>query len=214
MNQKTLQQSCVGLVLILLGGCSVPETTLTLSLPSATPLAPTATPQALIVTPLAPTATPAPLPDLTQLPQIWFNPLLPMTVDAGRPFTGSDDFMDLFTDEAAWQDAAERVHVFELFGEWVAWNASDEELRQVVTDLNRRGIAIAFGAGHLNAGADCRGGIEGFAGREKGLRIASRIRDAGGIVSFVVFDEPFAFASVYDGPNACNWTAEMVAEEV
>jgi hypothetical protein len=137
-----------------------------------------------------------------------------MSTHPGRPFIGSEDFMDLFSEGAPWEKAARRVNVFELFGEWVAWHATDAELRQAVADLNRRGIAIAFQGGPLSPTQACGEGIEGFAGSEEGLRIARRIQQAGGTVSFVVFDEPFFFASIYDGPQACRWSAEKVAVEV
>jgi hypothetical protein len=141
-----------------------------------------------------------------------------LLVTENRPFIGSEDFMDLFTPDAPWTKAAERVHVFKLYGEWVAsspWTAQkDAELKQVVADLTRRGIAIAFEAGPLTATSTCGAGIEGFAGPEEGLRIARRIKAAGGEVRFVALDEPFAFASIYDGPNACRWPPEKVAREV
>ncbi len=122
--------------------------------------------------------------------------------------------MDLFSENAAWEEASKRVHVFKLCGEWVAWHATDAELRQVVSDLNRRGIAIAAEGGPLEPNSTCGQGIEGFAGIQEGLRIARRIRDAGGKLRIFAFDEPFAFASLYDGPNACHWPAERVAQEV
>jgi hypothetical protein len=121
--------------------------------------------------------------------------------------------MLLFTEGASWEKAAGRVHVFELFGEWVAWHATDAQLRQVVADLKRRGIAIAFQAGPLSP-TTCGQGIEGFAGPEEGLRIARRIKQAGGTATYVIFDEPFFFAGLYDGPQACRWPAEKVAGEV
>ncbi len=127
--------------------------------------------------------------------------------------------MDLFTMDAAWSEAARRVHVFKLYGEWVEdvpWtvHASDAALAQVLADLNRRGIAIAVEMGPLEPSATCGQGIEGFAGVQAGVNIARRIKNAGGTLRYVSFDEPFAFASLYDGPNACQWTAEKVAQEV
>ena len=95
---------------------------------------------------------------------------------AGRPFTGSLDFMELFTPDASWQNAAEHVQVFKLFGEWIANSASDAELRQVFADLRRRGIAADVDEGPLTAPVDCGGGVEGFAGISEGMRIAQRVK--------------------------------------
>ncbi len=159
------------------------------------------------------TVSPAPTPDLISRPQVWFCPLPPMRKHSGRNFIGSDDYMDLFTEGAAWDEAAARVRVFELYGEWVSETATNEQLRQVIGDLNRRGIAIAYQTGPLNS-TDTYGGIEGFSGVEQGLRMANRIKEAGGTVSYVDFDEPFGFASLYDSPKSPHWTAERVALEV
>ena len=188
----------------------------TATLPPATPTTTaTFTPTATV----APTATPYPTPDLSPRPLVWFSPMPPLKVLDSRPFTGSDDFMQLFMPEAAWAQAAEQVHVFKLYGEWVEdvpWtvHASDAELEQVIQDLSRRGIALAVEMGPLDPTSNCGQGIEGFATIQAGVNIARRIRDAGGTLRYVAFDEPFAFASIYDGPNACQWSAENVAQEV
>ncbi|HET7088577.1 MAG TPA: discoidin domain-containing protein [Anaerolineae bacterium] len=151
---------------------------------------------------------------------IWFAPLPPLSVDEGRPFIGAEDFIDLFNPDAPWAQAANRIHVFKLYGEWVGtdpWNvhASDAELQQAVADLNRRGIALAMEAGPLEPTSTCGQGIEGFGGPlRSGIRDARRIKAAGGTLSFIALDEPFAFASIYDGPQACQWSPERVAREV
>src|SRR5947207_3704053 len=89
----------------------------------------------------------------------WFAPLPPMPEREGRPYTGSDDFMALFSPDAHWQTAAARIGVFKLYGEWVLGTASDAQLRQVVDDLRRRGIALAVEGGPLEP-ADCGRGVE------------------------------------------------------
>lgn len=183
--------------------------------PSATPTPePSATPTATA------TATPYPDPDLSQRPLIWFAPLPPLSIGEGRPFTGAEDFMELFVPEAPWSEAAGRIHVFMLYGEWVSsdpWHvyASDAELQQVVTDVRRRGMALAMEAGPLQPTSTCGQGIEGFGGGlSTGLRDARRIKATGYELSFIALDEPFAFASLYDGPQACHWSPEQVAGEV
>ncbi|MGD2059045.1 MAG: discoidin domain-containing protein, partial [Anaerolineales bacterium] len=60
----------------------------------------------------------------------------------------------------------------------------------------------------------CGQEIEGFAGLDEGRLIARRVKQAGGAIDFIALDEPYFFARVYDGPNACHWSAESIAEGV
>lgn len=152
-------------------------------------------------------------PDLDQRPLIWFAPLPPMEIREGRPFIGSDDFMDLFVPDSPWTTAASRVQVFKLYGEWVAEDATDAELQQVVADLDRRGIALAVEAGPLPP-RGCGEGVEGFGELSAGVSIAQRIKNAGGTLQYLAFDEPFAFANIYDGPNVCHWPADRIARGI
>ena len=46
------------------------------------------------------------------------------------------------------------------------------------------------------------------------MRIAQRVKQAGGTIHLIDMDEPFVFASLFDGPNACRWSAEKVAQGV
>jgi hypothetical protein len=45
------------------------------------------------------------------------------------------------------------------------------------------------------------------------IRDANWIKAAGGTLSYIALDEPFAFASLYDGPNAYQWSVVRVAKE-
>jgi F5/8 type C domain len=142
----------------------------------------------------------------------WFAPLPPMPERPGRQYTGSDDFMDLFLPDAPWQTAAHHIQVFKLYGEWVHDTATDEQLKQVVVDLRRRGIALGVEGGPLKA-RDCGAGIEGFA--ESGWdRIADRIKAAGGTIDYIDMDEPYYYAHFYNGPRACHRSVSAVAHEL
>jgi hypothetical protein len=160
------------------------------------------------------TAPPQPTADLAGLPLYWFAPLPPMPTGPGRMFTGSNDFMDLFSPEAEWQATSAGLHVFKLYGEWVAYHASDAQLARAVAEIRRRGLALAIEAGPLDATAECGQGVESFAGVEEGRHLAQRILDAGGTLDFIALDEPYFFAHVYDGPNACHWPVEKIAADV
>jgi len=196
--------------ILIISSCNLPANT-----PSATSL-----PQPFPSNP-PPPPSPQPTPintvpplSLDITPLVWFAPLPPLAITAGRDFTGSDDFMNLFKPNAAWQEAAAQIQVFKLYGEWVAYKATDAQIKQAVDDLKRRGIALAVEAGPLNAPSDCGQGVESFAGTQEGLKIAQRIKNAGGTLTFIALDEPYFFAHVYDGPNACQWVVEKIAKEV
>lgn len=165
-----------------------------------------------------PTSEPTPplpdLPDLTLSPLYWFGPLPPMPSGAGRPFTGSDDFMALFEEGAAWETVAGEIQVFKLYGEWVAYHASEAQLQQAVAGIRQRGLLLAVEAGPLDPSSACGEGIEGFAGTEEGLLIARRIKAAGGKLDLIALDEPYFYAHYYDGPNACRWPAAEVVDRV
>ena len=99
--------------------CSLPHT----------PKPPASTQQTTssVTPPPAVTETPPPL-SLDAQPLVWFAPLPPLAVTEGRSFTGSDDFMALFEEDAPWQTAASHIQVFKLYGEWVACKAVDTQL--------------------------------------------------------------------------------------
>lgn len=126
-------------------------------------------------------------------------------------YDGSGDYFDLFAPGAAWASAASRVHVFKIYGSWIGNYATDDELRRVVAGVASRGLALAVEMGPFLPTEGCGSGVEGFDGT---LDYVRRIRDAGGTVQVVAFDEPYAFAHVYDGPNACRWPIERLARGV
>ena len=142
----------------------------------------------------------------------WFAPLPPMPERPGRPYVGSDDFMELFSPDAAWQEASRHIQVFKLYGEWVYAVATDQQLEQVVTDLRRRGIALAVEIGPLST-EGCGDGVEGFA-QPQWAQIADRIQAVGGTIDYIEMDEPYYYAHVFDGAHACRWSAATVAKKL
>lgn len=189
---------------------------LTVSACAASPPAPTVIPASIPTAAAAPAPTlspsPSPAPvlrrDLTERPQIWFSPLDPSPPDESRPFSGGPDFMALFDEDAPWAEAAAAVHVFKLYGGWVAGRATDDELRRVVHDLNRRGIAIGFEASPLRYGSDCGAWIE------EGATIMRRLEDAGAEIRFVALDHPYDSGVLAEGPGSCGLSIEEAASGV
>jgi len=202
--------STVGLIVFMAvacGGVSTP------AMPATTPVGAKPTPPSTVAPPPAAIET-YPPPDLSSRPLYWFAPLPPMPTGPGRMFIGSEDFMDLFEDRAPWTDSAGDLQVFKLYGEWVAYHASDDELRRAVQGIRSRGLALAVEAGPLDPPPDCGQGVEGFAGTDEGDLIARRLRAAGGQLDLIALDEPYFFGHVYDGPSACHWSAERIAQGV
>jgi hypothetical protein len=122
--------------------------------------------------------------------------------------------MALFEPDAPWQLAAARTNVFKLYGEWVAYHATDAELATAVQEIARRGMVLAVEMGPLDPPPTCGQGVESFAGIDEGQLINRRIRSAGGTLQVIALDEPYYFAHVYDGQQACDWNVAQVAEAV
>jgi len=214
------------LLVIILSGCGSPEATSKPALTKETPPATSPTPESPTATPIPSTSTPTPnpptatpTPDLSGRPLIWFAPLPPLSVQAGRPFIGAEDYMDLFLPDAPWQETADRIHVLGLYGEWVhdaSWtqHASDEELKQVIEFANQKGLALAIEASPLARPDNCGVGYESWGGFEIGLDLMERIHKLGGTVYFISMDAPYYYSSVINDPGACQWPAKKVAGEV
>jgi hypothetical protein len=135
-------------------------------------------------------------------PVNWFAPFPHNT--PGDP--GVLDFFALFDAGAPWDTAAAQIQVFKMYEQIMAF--PDASLRTMFADLRRRHIALALEFGPLLVGT-CGGG-EGFRG-DRGLQTALRIRDLGGVLQYIAFDEPYFFGAIADGPGVCHYTPEEVA---
>ncbi len=141
-------------------------------------------------------------------PTHWFAPR-PNTND---PTYGSVDFLDLFSPTAPWSTAASHIQVLKLYT-YVLDTLSDADLTRMFQDLKRRHIALALEWGPLEPNG-CGGG-EGFDGGPA-LHYATAIRDHGGSLQYVAFDEPFDFGSLSSDAThvtPCHWTADQIAQD-
>ncbi|HEX8781944.1 MAG TPA: hypothetical protein VF764_01130, partial [Steroidobacteraceae bacterium] len=68
-------------------------------------------------------------------PTVWFAP-------DDSEFNGAADYLDLFTPNAAWPQAAAHVRVFKLYTQMILY-LSDAQLSGIFADLKRRHIAMA-----------------------------------------------------------------------
>jgi hypothetical protein len=86
----------------------------------------------------------------------------------------------------------------------VLGTATDEQLKQVVADLRKRGIALSVEGGPLRA-SGCGAGVEGFA-EPQWARVADRIKPTRRTIYDIDMD--------YDGKQACLWPTAAVAHEI
>jgi hypothetical protein len=135
---------------------------------------------------------------------VWFTPL-PYTVQPDGIF-GSTDYLSLFSPTAPWQQAASHVQVFKIYG--VVDNFSDADLTNLIANLKSRNIALALEWPVLSS-STCGAGLEGFGGSL--LPLVQRIQALGGTLSYLAMEQPFQWGSLYQGSNACQWTAQQVA---
>lgn len=149
-----------------------------------------------------------PPPDLTSRPQIWLGPQPPGTR------IGTPDYFDLFKDNAPWQQASPKTHVFKLYGPWMDGQATDDQLRQIVAGLQRRGLGIAFEAPPLAATEVCTHVIEGFGYQPLGHNVSLRIKRAGGTVHYADLEHPYDAVTFSGAPPECSYSAERAARDV
>jgi uncharacterized protein (TIGR03437 family) len=145
---------------------------------------------------------------------IWFAPLIPA---AWNGMIGSVDYLDLFAPGADWATASSRIQVFKMYTQMISpsfpGSFPDATLQQIFAYLNSHHIALAVEFPPLIPTAACGIGVEGFAG-ELALPMSTRIRQLGGNLQYVAFDEPFYHGGVlYPGPNACHWTPQQIAAD-
>jgi len=152
---------------------------------------------------------------LGQSQTVFFAPLdgifRPRLAFGGGGYSGSVDYLDLFTPEAPWANAASRVNVFEPYGQWIV-AANDAQITQMLADLARRHIALGIELSAFVPTTTCGSGVETFAAGVN-LQILQRIKTLGGNVLYALLDNPLNAGSLYDGPNACHWsTSETLAQ--
>jgi hypothetical protein len=139
-------------------------------------------------------------PEPPKTAQIWFAPFMfGQGAPAWQNGFGAHDYLDLFKEGAPWNKASSRIQVFKFYIN-VLNRMSDAQLEQVVQDLNRRGIAIGVEAYLIWTDRSSQP-VESVArnSADATLRIARRIKAAGGTLRYVAMDEPFMKGS-FAGP--------------
>lgn len=145
---------------------------------------------------------------------VWFAPL-PADPLCGCPTRGSEDYTQLFASNAPWKSAVKHVSAMKLPSGWVTYRASLPQLRRIAAFLKAHKLQLAVEAPALVADArTCGSGVEGFGLADEVLWLARRLKDAGLNLRYVALDEPFLFGTTFNGPTACHYTPEQVAQGI
>jgi hypothetical protein len=129
----------------------------------------------------------------------------------GKP--AMPDYLDVFEESAPWTDAAASIRVFKVSTQFLG-GASDETLRRVFSELERRHIALAWEALMLVATQVCGDGIEGYASTSTVDTIVQRVARLGGDLRYVAMDEPLWFGHFSTLANACHMPVDDIAGAV
>jgi hypothetical protein len=106
------------------------------------------------------------------------------------------------------------MQVFKLYGGWINGPATDDQLRQIVAGLHRRGLGIAFEAPPLAATDTCIALYEGFGYQPLGHEVSLRIKAAGGTVDYADLEHPYDAVTFSGAPPECSYSAERAAQDV
>ena len=144
--------------------------------------------------------------------EIWFSPrwqiMLPY-IEGRRPIS----YEVLFTPDAPWPVTAAHVNVFGINNHFVEI-AGDAALTRIFKNLRERHIKVVIEMGVLTAEPG-KGHLEGFQPEPASAQfVVDRIKAHGGNLDYVAMDEPYWYASVYQGQNAYRWSTERIAANV
>jgi hypothetical protein len=157
------------------------------------------------------------LPTLSQ--EIWFAP--PAAPEDSR-LHRAVDFMDLFSPEAPWQQAASHVKVFMIYGSYLS-RAPQGEVDRIIGDLKRRNIPLALAVGVMNVGPKAThpscgglGMVEGYGVPNLARKQAEKIKRAGGSIRYIAMDEPLWFGHYFKGKPGgqpgCRSSVEQILQ--
>jgi hypothetical protein len=93
-------------------------------------------------------------------------------------------------------------------------NVPDDILAKAVARLKKKHIALAMEvlAQSWVGEPVCGHNVESYTDPPGTAKIARRIKDAGGELTYITMDEPLWFGHYYDGPDACHSSIANVAE--
>jgi hypothetical protein len=128
-------------------------------------------------------------------------------------YPGSAAFLSQFRPDSQWSYAAAHVRVYKLSTEFLQ-SAPDDEVATVISYLKARGIALALEAHMIPSSSRCGRIVEGYS--EPGVipKIATRVKNMGGKIDFVAFDEPVHFGHFKTGGRYCHDSVDDISQQM
>jgi hypothetical protein len=121
------------------------------------------------------------------------------------------DMGDMWKPDAPWKTVAGAVNVIQ-FPPTSVDRASDGDLRQAISDIKRRNIALAVGTGLLIRSDRCRSKSEAYVDLDALERMFDKLRRNGADVKYVTMDEPYFYGHRDSGPTSCHESAQALAK--
>lgn len=163
----------------------------------------------------APAATQREPLDFSDAPFVVFAPAPPLPDEiAHYPLPdGAADFWELFEDDAPWADALEHVDAFAMHAWMFRYSTTNGQLRKLFRWLNKNDLPFGLEVEPLTwPGPEVCDHGESFEGPYHREQI-QRIKDLGGRVDYLSFDEPYSHAYRWDKGRPCNYTIEETVDE-
>jgi hypothetical protein len=156
-----------------------------------------------------------------QAQEIWFSP---QAAVANSPLHRAADLMDMFKPDAPWQEAASHIKVFKLYASYIG-HAPQDEINSIISDLNRRHMAIALEVGVINIGTIAThpacgglGLVEGHGTPDWAMSVSRKVKEAGGVIQYIAMDEPLFYGHYYKGPPGhqpgCQSDIDQIANQI
>jgi hypothetical protein len=143
-------------------------------------------------------------------PSLWLCAVDPMS-QAISPGS-SLDYMQLFSDSAAWASTIGKVSVLKIYKQFLY--APDSTLRTVFQFLNDHHIALALEAPILTAVPGGPGyADEGYGGPGEVGALVAKVKLLGGNLQYVAMDEPLYYGHLWNGGNAAHATIDSLAQQ-
>jgi hypothetical protein len=137
--------------------------------------------------------------------EIWFGP------------NQTQEFTHLFQPTAPWQRAAPHIKALEISDPY-AFSAPEGDLRNMYSDLRRRGIDLVVGLLPLSGGpGGCGHGVEGYAAPGESYAVAERVKKLGGTPKYFSLDGPLYFGHSFDRDGetyGCHSSIDEIARDV
>jgi hypothetical protein len=135
-------------------------------------------------------------------PEVWYNP------------HGPSDILDLWTDDAPWQQAAKKVRVLEIVHWWLD-TVTDKQILAMTDFAKRHNMKIDLEIEAITRYTNlCGNGIEGYTAPGDLTRQAGKLKRLNVHVDIMTMDEPVWFGHYDPTPNACRLTTADLAARV